>query len=94
MTIVLPDLSVSNANYISTVPQALGCQLMAMNFQNVDQNLMTYNELFEKVQSAFVPKPDELIYVPQTISLPNRLDPSLSYAPVSLKGPGNVVITA
>ena len=94
MTIVLPDLSVSNANYISTVPQALGCQLMAMNFQNVDQNLMTYNELFEKVQSAFVPKPVELIYVPQTISLPNRLDPSLSYAPVSVKGPGNVVITS
>jgi hypothetical protein len=94
MTIVLPDLSTSNANYISTVPQALGCQLMAMNFQNVDQNLITYNDLFEKKASAFVPKPSQLIYVPVTVSTPAALPQSLSFAPTSTRGPGDVVIRA
>jgi hypothetical protein len=92
MTIVLPDLSTSNANYISTVPQALGCQFMAMNFQNVDQNLITYNDLFEKKSSAFVPKPSQLIYVPTTVSVPRSLPQSLSFAPRSVQGPGDVVV--
>jgi hypothetical protein len=92
MTIVLPDLSTSNANYISTVPQALGCQFMAMNFQNVDQNLITYNELFEKKQSAFVPKPSQLIYVPTTVPIPAPLSQALSYATRSVAGPGDIVV--
>jgi hypothetical protein len=92
MTLVLPDLSVSNINYISTVPQALGCQLMAMNFQNVDQNLLTYNELFEKKESAFVPKPNELIYIPVFIDKPRPLASYLSYAAKQIDGPGNVKI--
>jgi hypothetical protein len=92
MTIILPELSVSNANYISIVPQAVGCQLMAMNFQNVDQNLLTYNELFEKKQSAFVPKPAELLYVPVLISLPSPLDPRLSFRARQTNGPGKITI--
>jgi hypothetical protein len=94
MTLVLPDLSVSNANYISTVPQALGCQLMAMNFQNVDQNLLTYNEIFEKKESAFVPKPDELLYIPVLINKPKPLANYLSYAAKQINGPGNIKINA
>lgn len=79
VTLVLPDLSASNANYISTVPQALGCQLIAMNFQNVDQNLLTYNELFEKKQSAFIPKPDELLYTPVMVNIPPPVKGSHRY---------------
>jgi hypothetical protein len=94
ITLVLPDLSVSNANYISTVPQALGCQLMAMNFQNVDQNLLTYNELFEKGESAFVPKPKELIHVPIFIDKPKPLPAYLSFAAKQVDGPGNIKISA
>lgn len=94
ITLVLPDLSVSNINYISTVPQALGCQLMAMNFQNVDQNLLTYNELFEKKESAFVPKPDELLYIPVLIDKPKPLSEHLSYAAKQINGPGNIKINA
>lgn len=93
MTIVLPDLSVSNANYITSVPQALGCQLMAMNFQNSDQNLITYNELFETKQSAFVPKPSQLLYVPVTTTIPTPLPQSQSYAPITTRGPGKVTFT-
>jgi hypothetical protein len=94
ITLVLPDLSVSNINYISTVPQALGCQLMAMNFQNVDQNLLTYNELFENKESAFVPKPNELLYIPVLINKPTPLASNLSYAAKQIDGPGNVKINA
>jgi len=94
MTIVLPDLSVSNINYISTVPQALGCQLMAMNFQNVVQNLLTYNELFENKESAFVPKPNELLYIPVLIDKPKPLSAHLSYAAKQIDGPGNIKINA
>ena len=94
ITLVLPDLSVSNINYISTVPQALGCQLMAMNFQNVDQNLLTYNELFEKKESAFVPKPDELLYIPVLIDKPKPLASYLSYAAKQIDGPGKIKINA
>lgn len=90
MTIVIPDLSVSNANYVSTIPQALGCQLMAMNFQNVDQNLLTYNEIFEKKQSAFVPKPNELIYIPETVPVPQPLDETLSYESKIVKSIGSI----
>ena len=92
MTLVLPELTVSNANYISTVPQALGCQLIAMNFQNVDQNLLTYNELFEKKGSAFVPKPKELIYTPVVVNKPLPLSKHLSYAARQIDGPGKVKI--
>ena len=94
ITLVMPDLSVSNANYVSTVPQAVGCQLMAMNFQNVDQNLLTYNELFEKRESAFVPKPNELIHVPVFIDKPTPLPSYMSFAAKEISGPGNVKITA
>jgi hypothetical protein len=67
ITLVLPDVTEYDINYISTIPQVLGCQLMAMSFQNHDQNLVTYNDLFEKAGSAFVPKPDSLLYVPTVI---------------------------
>lgn len=43
MTIVLPDLNENNTNYIYVVPRLLGCQFIAMNFQNKDQNLISYN---------------------------------------------------
>jgi hypothetical protein len=94
ITLVLPDLSVSNANYVSTVTQALGCQLMAMSFQNVDQNLLTYNEIFEKRESAFVPKPNELIHIPVFISTPTPLPSYLSFAARQVDGPRNIKINA
>ena len=80
MTLVLPDIAEYDINYISTIPQVLGCQLMAMSFQNNDQNLVTYNDLFEQAGSAFVPKPDSLLYVPVVIEKPAPLSPRLSTA--------------
>ena len=53
---------------------------MAMSFQNNDQNLITYNDLFEQAGSAFVPKPDSLLYVPVVIEEPPPLSPRLHAA--------------
>ena len=80
MTLVLPDIAEYDINYIFTIPQVLGCQLMAMSFQNNDQNLITYNDFFEKAGSAFVPKPDSLLYVPVVIEEPPPLSPRLHAA--------------
>jgi hypothetical protein len=79
MTLVLPDVSEYSINYISSVPQVLGCQLMAMNFQNLDLNLTSYNNIFEKAGSAFAPKPDDLLYIPTYIEKPKPLESRLSY---------------
>jgi hypothetical protein len=88
MTIVLPDMNEYDINYIFTVPQVLGCQLISMNFQSHDQNLVTYNDFFEQEGSAFVPKPDSLLYVPVIIEKPAPLSPRLSAATRFKEVPG------
>ena len=88
MTLVIPDMAEYDINYIYTVPQVLGCQLMAMSFQNHDQNLVTYNDLFEQAGSAFVPKPDSLLYIPTIIAKPAPLSPRLNTATKFKEVPG------
>ena len=80
MTIVLPDLNENNTNYIYVVPRLLGCQFIAMNFQNTDQNLISYNKFFDDSKSAFVPKPAELLYVPVEVPSPKKIDKALLYS--------------
>ena len=80
MTIVLPDLNEANTNYIYVVPRMLGCQFIAMNFQNYDQNLISYNKFFENSKCAFVPRPKELLYVPVEVPLPKKIDTDLLYS--------------
>jgi hypothetical protein len=80
MTIVLPDLNENNTNYIYVVPRMLGCQFIAMNFQNNDQNLISYNNFFDNMKCAFVPRPDELLYVPVFIPEPKKIDKDLLYS--------------
>ena len=81
MTIVLPDLSPNNNNYPSIIPAACGCQFMAMNFQNLDDNLIAYNKMFDNVESAFCLRPESLLYIPVTIPAPPPPNPNLSYEP-------------
>ena len=80
MTIVLPDLNENNTNYIYVVPRMLGCQFIAMNFQNTDQNLISYNKFFDNSKCAFVPRPADLLYVPVFIPEPKKLDNALLYS--------------
>ena len=80
MTIVLPDLNENNANYIYVVPRLLGCQFIAMNFQNNDENLIAYNKFFDDRKSAFVPRPAELLFVPVHVDAPNPIDKALLFS--------------
>jgi hypothetical protein len=80
MTIVLPDLNENNTNYIYVVPRLLGCQFIAMNFQNTDQNLISYNKFFDDSKCAFVPKPAELLYVPVEVPAPKQIDNALMFS--------------
>jgi hypothetical protein len=83
MTIVLPVPSMSAENYDPMAPSLAGCQCMAQSFQLTrDGNLAVYNDWFESgpMKSAFLLKPKELMFVPQTIQAPTPQDPKLSFA--------------
>jgi hypothetical protein len=51
-----------------------------MNFQNTDQNLISYNKFFDDSKSAFVPKPTELLYVPVEVPSPKKIDKALLFS--------------
>ena len=83
MTIVLPDYSMSAENYDPMPPSLAGCQCMALSFQLLrDGNLAVYNEWFEAgpMKSAFLLKPADLMFTPQTIPVPTPQNPELSFA--------------
>jgi hypothetical protein len=83
MTIVLPDPSMSAENYDPMPPSLAGCQCMAQSFQLLrDGNLAVYNDWFESgpMKSAFLLKPANLMFVPQTIQAPTPQNPQLSFA--------------
>lgn len=83
MTIVLPDPSMSAENYDPMAPSLAGCQCMAQSFQlSKDGNLAVYNDWFESgpMKSAFMLKPKDLMFVPQTIDAPKPQNPQLSFA--------------
>lgn len=93
MTIVLPDLNENNTNYIYIVPRMLGCQFIAMNFQNNDQNLISYNNFFNNMKCAFVPRPAELLYVPVFIPEPKKIDKALLYSTKKSLKVGGIELT-
>ena len=83
MTIVIPDDSMSVNNYDPMPPSLAGCQVMAMSFQlSRDGNLDVYNDWFQAgpSKSAFLLKPADLMFTPQTIPVPTSQNPALSFA--------------
>jgi hypothetical protein len=80
MTIVLPDTSASNTNYAPTLAKSYGCQMIGMSFQNFDQNLQYYTQMFDDSGSAFILKDEKLRYTPVYIEKPPEQHPNYSYA--------------
>jgi hypothetical protein len=56
-----------------------GCQMIAMCFQNFDDNLKFYTQYFDDAGSAFVLRPDRLRYIPVFIPIPKAQNPAVSY---------------
>lgn len=87
MAITMPDLGETSKNMPVLIHFKYGCQMPCMNFQNVDSNLRYYLDYFNKANSAFVLKPEELRYKVLEIKKPTPADPKLSYARREIKKP-------
>lgn len=88
--IVLPDIDNSLDNYNYFIPLSNGCQVIAMKFQNMDNNLVKYNEFFinKGLGYCFVYKSSKLLYnIPNNISY-NTSDIEL----LSTGKPGSIFI--
>jgi hypothetical protein len=81
MTISVPDLSSLASNISASIHQKYGIQFICINFQTDDNNLKYYENLFNKAGSAFILKPENLRFKPNTIKKPKSQDPKLSFAP-------------
>ena len=79
MTIVMPNNGSNPGNPSSMVCREMGCQLVAMVYQNNDVNLEENMEYFNKAGTSFVLKPNNLRYEPVYIPAPKKQDPKLSF---------------
>lgn len=80
MTIVYPNNEINPANPSGMVCRASGCQMVAMRFQYVDNNLMENALFFDQAGYAFALKPADLRYQPVTIPAPTPQNSDYSYA--------------
>ena len=80
MTIVYPNNEINPANPSGMVCRASGCQMVAMRFQYVDNNLMENALFFDQTGYAFALKPADLRYQPVTIPAPTPQNSDYSYA--------------
>lgn len=80
MTIVYPNNEINPANPSGMVCRASGCQMVAMRFQYVDNNLMENALFFDEAGYAFALKPADLRYQPVTIPTPTPQNSDYSYA--------------
>jgi hypothetical protein len=87
MSITMPDFSARDTNMSAGTHFKYGCQMVCMNFQNVDTNLIFYLEQFNEAGSAFILKPQELRYQPTYATAPTKQDPSVSFAPKKISKP-------
>jgi len=80
MTIVIPDNGSDPANPSGMVCRASGCQMVAMRYQLVDNNLMENALFFDRAGYAFALKPADLRYEPITVPAPTPQNAEYSYA--------------
>lgn len=87
MAISMSDLSSSSDNMDAGIHFKYGCQMVSMNFQNVDSYLIYYLETFNESNSAFILKPKELRFEPIRAQVPTKQDPKLSFAQRRIQKP-------
>lgn len=81
ITLTMPDWSQLDINPPAILHQTLGCQMICMNYQNLDKQMKFYLNFFNDKGTAFALKPDYLRYKPSKITCPPPQDPKLSFAP-------------
>jgi len=80
MTIVVPDRQDGAPNPGSVASRKMGIQLSALQYQKNDTSLQEMRQFFNRANTAFVLKPEELRYVQRYIHPPKKQDPKLSFA--------------
>lgn len=81
MTIGMPDKSADPENPSAIVMREMGCQLLAMRYSEIDTNIEENIIFFDNNGYAFVLKPENLRYIPNTVPLPPPQNPELAFAP-------------
>jgi hypothetical protein len=79
MTIVFPDSDANPSNPSAMLCRAIGCQMVAMRYQQADNFLQENTIFFNNSGYAFVLKPENLRYKPVTIPVPTPQNPKYSY---------------
>jgi hypothetical protein len=80
MTIVFPDSGINPPNPSGILCRETGCQMVAMRYQYVDNNLEENALFFDNCGYAFCLKPARLRYSLVTIPDPTPQNPAYSYA--------------
>lgn len=80
MTIVYPDTGINPTNPSGLLCRAVGCQMVAMRYQYIDNFLKENKIFFDEGGYAFVLKPENLRYKSVTIPDPTPQNPAYSYA--------------
>jgi hypothetical protein len=95
MCLVIPDKGGRPINDGHNAPYTWGCQIAAMCFQEEarDEKLKAYEDKFSSVGYAFILKPEDLRYVPITISPPAPPNPKASMEARPTEAAGGVKIT-
>lgn len=89
MSYCMPDLSAEHNAHID-VKFNYGVQLVGLMFQYNDAGFQHGYERFQ-TRHAFLLKPQELRFVPNTIAPPKEQTPEVSYQPKQLKGNGYTI---
>jgi hypothetical protein len=80
MTITVPDNGQNPENPSSIICREMGCQLIAMRYENFDENLKENIEFFDKTGYAFVLKPERLRYQQPVIQETPPNNPLLNFS--------------
>ena len=81
ITLTMPDWSEIDTNSPAMLHQTLGCQMICMNYQNLDKQMKFYLNFFNEEGTAFVLKPPYLRYIPVKLPCPDPPPPEHSFAP-------------
>jgi hypothetical protein len=85
MTIAMPDVGINPENPSGVVCREMGCQLIAMRYQQFDSNLQEVMTFFDNAGSAFVLKPLRLRNIVQTIEETPKNPEQLNFATREIK---------
>jgi hypothetical protein len=80
-TVTVPGWSIINGNSKAKTHHENGCQMVLMNYQNLDSNMQYYINYFNSNGSAFVLKPSSKRHVPITKNTLKKTPPEWKIKP-------------